>query len=627
MPVWYDTHLGWKADGLSIVLTGGLFGGIQKAETPIDLPFFNQQPSFQQVQQAGASFYYNNKQYWFAFWNSNSHSPDLKVCIVQNSQNNGAIYVVSTYRNASTGRNFNIKVTDGIHEWSRTGMSESTTGSLDSASGLYYASTTVFSQISSSEFPWQTPGYTSGTVIVDGPNISDTLAHFITTVTRFYKLNDGAAASGFVKWYNTEGDVRVSPFQISSDPNFVQFSYNNLAPAPDEVDIGMTWQGMHFTMSLFASYQGQVIENVTPIYDLTAAYDYGIGAGVVFEALLRATFVTVLNAPDPYHDESEEGGGNGSPDDEDDVDFTTPPSGGSVGFYRIWNPSAQDLQDLADWLWSNNFDLTMLKKLFANPMDTILGLAIVPVLPQRIGGYNIHIGGIDTGIQSFTVTDRYATVNCGSLTVEERWGAYLDYSPYTKMSIFLPYIGFRDIDADDVMNKTVELQYNIDVLSGACCAELKCGGTVLYSWQGQCAQQLPVTSTDWSSAFSTVAGLAGAAVSMVASAGTSAPLLAGSLASASVNALSLKPRFNRSGSIGGAGGFLASQTPYLVRSRPEQAIPGEQNKFIGYPSFVTRTMGEIAGYTELDSFHLEGIPATSGELAEIESLLRGGVIL
>ena len=56
-------------------------------------------------------------------------------------------------------------------------------------------------------------------------------------------------------------------------------------------------------------------------------------------------------------------------------------------------------------------------------------------------------------------------------------------------------------------------------------------------------------------------------------------------------------------------------------------MPGNQNRYQGYPSFVTTVLGGLSGYTEVDSIILEGVPASDTELSEIVSLLQGGVIL
>lgn len=89
----------------------------------------------------------------------------------------------------------------------------------------------------------------------------------------------------------------------------------------------------------------------------------------------------------------------------------------------------------------------------------------------------------------------------------------------------------------------------------------------------------------------------------------------------------MKPSIEKSGAMGGTGGLLGIQTPYLILTRPRQALPNNQNVFMGYPSFITETLESIKGYTEIENIHLENIPATEEELSEIESLLKNGVIL
>ena len=103
-------------------------------------------------------------------------------------------------------------------------------------------------------------------------------------------------------------------------------------------------------------------------------------------------------------------------------------------------------------------------------------------------------------------------------------------------------------------------------------------------------------------------------------------MIAGTVASATVNSMQLKPEVQRSGSVSGSSGFVAGQKPYIVRTNPRSAIPANQNKFHGYPSFVTVNLGQISGYNEVYSIHLENIPATGAELDEIESILKGGAI-
>ena len=632
MPVYYDTGLGWEADGSSIVLTGGAFGNITNSTPPIALPFFDYSPSAAQIVGGGASFYYNNTKYWYAFYNTNSHSPDLKTCIVQNASGNGDIYIVADYRGASTGSNYNVVVTNGSTVWSRTALSQRSTNTQDSASGLYYAATTSFPQIASSVFPYNTPGYSSDTVIVDGPSITNTLAHFVSPPTRFYKLGDGAAASGFVKWINTNGEERVSPFQISSVQDYTNFSYDNQTLAEDQITIGMLKDGINFKMTFFAQYEGQVSDNVTPIYDLTDDYPGGIGIGGVMEMLMELTYIRVTDSPDPYTGdggESGEAGGGGEDLDDDPIEEETlpVPSVAGHGFCTVYVPSSQELWQMASYLWSGAFDVTQVIKLMSNPMDSILGLSAVPVsltgTPEQI-----YLGGVAlTGITMPKYTGRTSVkVDFGTVTVAERWGSYLDYAPYTDFSIYLPFIGIKTIKADDIMGKTVSLMYAIDILSGGCVAYLRpAGGSVLYEWSGQCAVQIPVTGRSYDNVFQSAMSVATAAFAAV-TAPASAPVLSGAVASAAVQAAASKPHIERSGTVNGITGFLGQLRPYLIRTIPEAFIPADQNKFIGYPAYINVDLAGVHGYNEVDSIHLENVTATGAELDEIETILKGGVI-
>lgn len=337
---------------------------------------------------------------------------------------------------------------------------------------------------------------------------------------------------------------------------------------------------------------------------------------------------------DPYNpggdtgnDDTGRTGGTGDFDGtSDSIDFPGLPSLSAVdtGFITLFNPSASQLKSLANYMWSGLFDLDTFKKIFANPMDCILGLSIVPVNVPSGDSDTVKVGNISTGVTMTKAASQYVSVDCGTLNINEFWGAYLDYSPYTKAEIYLPYVGTHPLDIDDIMNKPVHVKYHIDILSGACIAFVKCGDSVLYSFIGQCSSSIPITGNDWTNVINGVINIAGAVGSMVMSGGMSAPMAIGQIASTAVN--SSKPSVEKSGSLSGTGGMLGLQTPYMILTRPRQALPAQQNIYTGYPSFITRTLSSVSGYTEVDHVHLENIPGTESELAEIESLLKTGVI-
>lgn len=393
---------------------------------------------------------------------------------------------------------------------------------------------------------------------------------------------------------------------------------------------------------------------------LVTVNDSSIVNGIYNTSFWDGKEVTVPGSgDDPFNPggNSGEGGGGGSFDNTSkpiEIPNLPPVSASSTGFISLYNPTLEELNNLSSYLWSDLFEIDGWKKLFANPMDAILGLSILPVSIPSGGTKEVKVGNIGTGISLTVASTQFVEVDCGSLDIKEYWGAYLDYEPYTQAQIFLPYIGTRPISVDEIMGKTLSVKYHIDILSGACCCFVKSGDSVLYTFNGQCSIPIPITGADYTSVVNGILTIASSAASMVATGGQTAPLIAagaaegatktavarglsasasftnsmisGSSGIASSLANQMKPQIAKSGSISGSAGLLNMQTPYLIITRPRQALPLDQNKFIGYPSLVTVQLTELTGYTEIQSIHLENIPATSSELDEIENLLKGGVI-
>ena len=50
-------------------------------------------------------------------------------------------------------------------------------------------------------------------------------------------------------------------------------------------------------------------------------------------------------------------------------------------------------------------------------------------------------------------------------------------------------------------------------------------------------------------------------------------------------------------------------------------------RYIGYPANMTTTLSSCSGYVKVVECHLEKINATDTELTEIDSILKGGVLL
>ena len=312
--------------------------------------------------------------------------------------------------------------------------------------------------------------------------------------------------------------------------------------------------------------------------------------------------------------------GSTTPNPPDTGDGNTPtiipPVGKASSLWSIYNPTLEQVNQFGSWLWSSNF-VEQLKKLFSDPMQAIIGLHKVYSPVQTSGVGTIKCGYLDSEVPSKLVSEQYVTVDCGSVDMQEYFGNVFDYPPYTDISIYLPFIGVRPLDPSDIVRSTISVKYHIDVLTGACLAEVNvkrdAAGGILYTFSGDAAVRYPVSSGSY---MGIVSGLIGVATSVVS--GNILPAIGG--------VTRLHTNVDRSGSFTGNSGAMGSKVPYIIISRPQTAMADKFETLSGYPSNTYTPLSACKGFTQVSYCHVENMYATETEKKEIERLLKEGVI-
>ena len=298
-----------------------------------------------------------------------------------------------------------------------------------------------------------------------------------------------------------------------------------------------------------------------------------------------------------------------------------------TGFVALYNPTQSQLSAFSQYMWSNDF-IENFKKLFSNPMDAIIGLHLIYATPSRGNVAEIVCGYSHSGVMSNTVNSQYIEIDCGSIKVNRYFGNVLDYAPYTKLQVYLPFVGIVDLDTNEIMDGTLNIKYRIDVLTGSCLARLKITrgdyNAELYNFAGNCAVQLPISGGSYSGIIANAIGVAGSIGATISTGGAMAPVLVGSVVSSAVNS---HTNVSHSGSLGSNAGALGIMKPYLIITRPKPAEANKFNEFYGKPSNKTVRLSSCSGYTRVKEVHVDNIVATDNELSEIEQLLKEGVII
>ena len=302
------------------------------------------------------------------------------------------------------------------------------------------------------------------------------------------------------------------------------------------------------------------------------------------------------------------------------------PTGSAEALYKIYNPTQAEINSFGAWLWSSNF-VDQLLKVFNNPMESIIGLHKVYASPIIGGRSNIKVGYLDSGVNSNFVSNQYTKIDCGTVNLQEYFGNVFDYSPYTSIELYLPCIGFVQLDVGNVMRSSINITYTVDVLTGACIAEVNVKrdgyGGVLYSYSGNCASQYPLSSGSYMGIVSSVIGVAGSIVGTVASGGSLAPLALG----ATSGLLNAKTHVQHSGSLSGNSGVMGGKIPYLIITRPQTNMAENYQHLQGIPSNTYTQLSACHGFVKVKNVNVQNIIAESEELEEIKTLLLDGVII
>lgn len=340
-------------------------------------------------------------------------------------------------------------------------------------------------------------------------------------------------------------------------------------------------------------------------------------------------------------------GGNaeGSLDEQPDMpDKPNIPTAVSTGFMKLYAPTNAEIQALCAEL-TDDSALTALKKYFGNnPLDFIVGLHVVPgTFTKDSNKYSISYGSFESSVTMFPITDEFTTIDYGKVDLKEIYGNWEDYNPHTKMSIYLPYIGIKELDPDRVNGTVLNLKYHVDAVTGSILAVLTSvrkdnrnnGAEILVGqWCGQASYTIPLTNTQHDSAVNAVISLVGATAGIglaVGTGGASALVTAGAVGSVG-NALlsgakSQKTDISLQGAVSGSLAFFTGSDAYVQIEFPVEGRPNEYNHIIGMPSNITTTIANqpLNNYIEFVNVDVSGIDAPSDEKSKIISLLKDGV--
>ena len=363
----------------------------------------------------------------------------------------------------------------------------------------------------------------------------------------------------------------------------------------------------------------------------------------------------------------------------------------ATGLYRAYKMTLSEVQNFGAKLWSasildtlaKHFDnpLDVVIGLLEYPFDVPSGTS------QEITFGWIPDWANPLGVTGSLVNGEYLNVSFGSISIPRYSGSFYDFQPYTQAQLYLPYIGFVPLKFSEIVDGTLSINYIVSVTTGIAVAQVtssKIG--VIGTYNCSVGRQLPLNSRDLSGLYMLAAKAAAVVAAGVVA--IAAPAVGGALASGAgaeaagalntairMEGMGINPdpmlnqaiafenqaityqqegmrisnmaksgaktfgqsalsgasnanaSIQRSGAFDAISGRCSKQKAFILISIPHQNMPIKYAETIGFPSNIGGVLSDFQGYTEVRSIQIKATGATAQELKELESIVRGGIVI
>lgn len=300
------------------------------------------------------------------------------------------------------------------------------------------------------------------------------------------------------------------------------------------------------------------------------------------------------------------------------------------------------LTRIAQYVWGNTWH-GFWANVTSNLMDCVVSLKSIPFLRSEgtaVSHFPLGSGYVDATGECTRIKPYKEFTLVNGYTVPYVYESFLDYSPFTQVILWLPYIGFMQLPADEVVNKSITIKYLVDFVNGDCKALVLVDGYTKWTADGNCAVDFPMVSNNRAVEMTNrtykIAVDNGNFVSNVSSGAgqiASGNYIGGglSLAGAQITGTAQQmydsiPNWNYTTTANPMNycDALCPQSIYLIIDSPDVQYPANYNHTMGKPCMLTLSIGSLNGYTECSNVDVSGFNATEVEREMIKNILESG---
>lgn len=316
-----------------------------------------------------------------------------------------------------------------------------------------------------------------------------------------------------------------------------------------------------------------------------------------------------------------------------------------------------------NWFWNDigdfsDFDdiIAKVKGLYNDLSSAVIMCRYYPVDVSWIGGTgtqsNIKIGMIEkSGNVDTLANTSLRAQDIGHVHISKKYKSFMDMSPYSQLSLYLPFHGFIDLDMDLFNGHDLYVKALYDYMSGTIQYYIFYDNSVLVNTiLCKMAMDIPVTlqtkndrdSAIFNNVSSTIGGLVGAGVG-IASGNPIGMALGVTQGVSAFNSANASAPMRLMGNVGESGAYIGCQNCFIVVRRPTiQPSDGNSESSVGKNlNTWKKNIGQLCGYGyKLEQLNGKGFTVCQSprinftsttplqtEVDEIYDYLSKGVIL
>ena len=328
--------------------------------------------------------------------------------------------------------------------------------------------------------------------------------------------------------------------------------------------------------------------------------------------------------------------------DEDDIE--------SVGYgyfsnavmgtlYSLYNKL--DLEKIAQWFYNQTEKIDIANNVISlkEIPFSLSTLNIVPLdTDLKIGGVNVTYNNENIKVgQIVSPATTSVSVIFGEFNIPRLSNTFLDYSPYTKYELLLPFAPTPVTLPDWCVNKTVSAIFLYDIYTTACQYVIECNGERICSVSGIFGVDRPISAQNvalkdasrLSSQVATASSVLGGVMS--ATTGNIGGIMSGAIGGVSaLSQMLLSGKQNYMYTVGANGDSSSVGLCHAVHLKITRTLSAEDSNFnhvYGRLLCKYKKLSSVTGYTKCDNVNTTGLTCSEMEKQRIKQLLETGIYI